>query len=67
MKAIIRFINGKVSANPEIANAPTPCPIKILSITLYTEVTVIAIMAGREYCNNNFPMVLSPEHEDSEP
>ena len=33
-KAISRFISGKVMANPEMASAPTPCPIKILSIML---------------------------------
>ena len=27
-------IMGKVSANPEIASAPTPCPMKIRSMTL---------------------------------
>ena len=54
-KAIIRFIKGKVIANPDMANGPTPCPIKTLSIILYNDVTVIPIIAGIEYCNNNLP------------
>ena len=33
-KATTRFISGNVMAKPEIAIAPTPCPIKILSIML---------------------------------
>jgi len=54
-KAIIRFIKGKVIAKPDIANGPTPCPIKTLSIILYNDVTVIPMIAGIEYCNNNLP------------
>jgi hypothetical protein len=30
--AIRRFIKGNVMANPDSAIAPTPCPIKILSM-----------------------------------
>ena len=40
------FIIGIVSAIPEIANAPTPWPMKMLSIILNSEVETIAIIAG---------------------
>ena len=33
-KAAARFISGKVSARPEMANGPTPWPMKILSTML---------------------------------
>ena len=49
LNAMIQFIIGKVTARPEIANAPTPFPIKMLSIRLYRETTAILIMAGIEY------------------
>jgi hypothetical protein len=51
-----RFIKGNVIASPEIANGPTPCPINMLSIILYREVATLAIIAGTEYCINNFPI-----------
>ncbi len=47
--AAARFINGNVMANPEIASAPTPCPIKILSVIWYSEDAVMAIIAGMAY------------------
>lgn len=46
--AIIRFISGKVIANPEIAIAPTPRPINMLSTMLYRDIAVIAIIDGTE-------------------
>ena len=58
--AIMRFISGKVMARPAIAIAPTPCPIKILSITLYNDTTVMAMIAGKEYSTNNFPIGAVP-------
>ena len=36
-----------------MASAPTPCPMYMLSIMLYSEAAVMAIMAGMEYCINN--------------
>ena len=45
--AVERFIRGKVTASPEIASGPTPCPTKTLSTMLYSEDAVIAMMAGR--------------------
>ena len=33
-KAMSTMLNGMVSASPEMANAPTPCPIKIRSTML---------------------------------
>ena len=48
------FIIGIVSAIPEIANAPTPCPIKILSIILNSDVEIIAIIAGIAYRGSSF-------------
>ena len=45
-KAAAKFIRGNVTANPAIANGPTPWPMKRLSTILYKEEAVIAIMAG---------------------
>ena len=56
-----KFINGKVSARPAIANLPTPCPMKMLSIILYNEEAVIAMMAGVAYFFNNFPTLSVPK------
>jgi hypothetical protein len=53
-------MKGKVIANPEIANGPTPCPIKILSIILYKDDAVIAMMAGVAYLFNNLPTLSVP-------
>jgi hypothetical protein len=55
-KAAPKFMNGKVIAKPEMANGPTPCPMKILSTILYKEEAVIAMMAGMAYCINSLPM-----------
>ena len=33
-KAAVRFIIGKVMARPAMAMAPTPCPMKMLSMML---------------------------------
>lgn len=43
----VRFITGKVMARPEIASAPTPCPMKIRPITLYIIETTVPIMPGK--------------------
>ena len=59
-KATTRFISGKVMARPEIAIGPTPRPMKMESTILYSEVTSAAMMAGREYCTNSFPIGLVP-------
>ena len=55
-----KFMKGKVMANPEIAKGPTPCPMKMLSIILYNEEAVIAMMAGVAYFFNNFPTLSVP-------
>ena len=47
--AVTSAVSGKVSASPEMASAPTPCPIKMLSTMLYSDEAVIAIMAGTAY------------------
>jgi hypothetical protein len=52
-KAKERFIKGNVKAKPEMANGPTPCPIKILSIILYKEAAVVPMIAGIEYFRSN--------------
>jgi hypothetical protein len=54
-------MKGKVMANPEIAKGPTPCPMKMLSIILYNEEAVIAMMAGVAYFFNNFPTLSVPK------
>lgn len=54
-KAVTKFMKGNVMASPEMAIAPTPCPMKILSMMLYREVSVMPIMAGMEYWISNFP------------
>ena len=59
-KAAVRFISGKVIASPAMAMAPTPCPMKILSMMLYSDTMVMLIMAGMEYCSNSFPMLSVP-------
>ena len=59
-KAVARFMNGKVMANPEMARGPTILPMKILSIILYSEAAVIATIAGMAYCASNLPMGLVP-------
>ena len=48
-----RFISGKVIANPLMANEPTPWPINMLSIMLYNDDAVMAIIAGTAYFNSN--------------
>jgi hypothetical protein len=45
--AMARFIMGRVKVKPDIAMGPTPCPINILSIMLYNELAVVAIIAGK--------------------
>ena len=49
LKAIRQFIIGKVTASPEIASVPTPFPMNILSIRLYSDTAAILMMAGMEY------------------
>ncbi len=44
--AAIRFITGNVTANPEIANAPTPCPMNMRSTMLYVAFTIVPTIAG---------------------
>ena len=48
------FIIGRVMPNPAIAIAPTPLPIKMLSVKLYSEVADIAMIAGSEKRNKSF-------------
>ena len=59
-KAAPKFMKGKVMASPEMANGPTPCPMKMLSTMLYKELAVMAIMAGMAYCISNLPMGCVP-------
>ena len=54
--AVERFIRGNVTASPEIAIAPTPCPMNMLSIMLYSDDAVIAMMAGRAYSLSSLPI-----------
>lgn len=60
LKAISRFISGKLMARAVMARAPTPWPMKILSMMLYNEVSVMPMMAGMEYCHSSFPIGASP-------
>ena len=48
-KAIRIIIKGNASDKPEMANGPTPCPINIRSTILYSDITTVPTMAGREY------------------
>ena len=59
-KAAARFIKGNVNANPEMAMAPTPCPMKMLSTMLYSEEAVMAMMAGKAYCMSRGPTGFVP-------
>ena len=45
-KAAPRFISGMVIPNPDKASGPTPCPMKMLSIRLYSDAAVMAMIAG---------------------
>ncbi|MBR2252976.1 MAG: hypothetical protein IJ895_00935 [Prevotella sp.] len=54
-KAAERFIKGKVTARPDMASGPTPCPMKMLSTILYSDDATIATMAGMAYCNSRLP------------
>lgn len=58
--ATTRFISGKVMARPVIAIAPTPLPMNILSMILYSDVARLAIIAGSEYWSRSCPMVAVP-------
>ena len=51
----------KVNAKPEIAKAPTPCPMKMLSAILYKEEAVIAIIAGIAYWVSKRPIGSVPK------
>ncbi|CDB14412.1 unknown [Clostridium sp. CAG:221] len=61
-KAKIIVIIGIVIPTPVIAREPIfgILPINILSTILYRAFTTIPMMAGIEYCNNNFPIGASP-------
>ena len=59
-KAVHTFINGNETVIPEIANGPTICPTKTLSIILYNEVATVAIIVGNEYAHKSEPMLLLP-------
>ena len=43
-----------------MAMGPTPCPMKMLSTILYSDVASIAIIAGVAYCLSNFPIFSVP-------
>ncbi|OPZ71615.1 MAG: hypothetical protein BWY83_01067 [bacterium ADurb.Bin478] len=51
-KAAARFIKGKVMARPEMASAPTPWPMKMPSVILYSDEAVMAMTEGSAYCIN---------------
>ena len=59
-KAAARFMKGKVRANPEMAMAPTPCPMNMLSTILYSDDAVMAMMAGKAYCISRGPTGFVP-------
>ena len=59
-KAPDKFMKGNVIARPDIANAPTPLPMKMLSIVLYNDEADIATMAGSAYCVSNLPTGFVP-------
>ena len=42
------FMNGKVNASPDNASGPTPCPMKMRSTMLNSDITTVPVMAGRE-------------------
>ena len=52
--AEIIFIIGNATPKPAIAIGPTPFPIKILSVKLYSDVADVAIMAGSENRSKSF-------------
>lgn len=53
-------MSGNVMASPAMAIAPTPRPMKMLSMMLYSDVATLAIIAGTEYCANKRGMERSP-------
>ena len=55
-----RFMRGNVIANPLMAYEPTPCPINILSIMLYNDDAVIAIIAGTAYFKSSLRIGSEP-------
>ena len=55
-KAAQISIKGLATVNPASAKGPHPCPIKILSARLYNELTIIAIIPGKEYFKRSFRM-----------
>lgn len=63
LKATAKFIIGKVSASPAMASGPTPLPMKIRSIMLYSELAQVAIIAGMAYSKNNFLISLCARAE----
>ncbi len=54
--AALMFITGNVMANPAIASAPTPRPMNIRSITLYSDITTIPTIAGMLYSHSRRPI-----------
>ena len=48
-----RFITGKIIPAPLSASRPIQWPIKIPSIMLYSVFTVVPIIDGSAYCQNN--------------
>lgn len=60
-KAAAKFINGKVNANPAMPNGPTPWPMNMLSVMLYSDEAVMAMMEGMANLVNNFPMGSVPK------
>ncbi len=52
-KAEAMFIMGSVTAMPDMAAPPTPCPTKMLSMILYSDDDAMAIMAGMAYLGSS--------------
>ena len=59
-RAALRFMKGNVVARPLMASGPTPCPMKMRSTLLYRLLAVMAMMAGRAYCQSSRPMLFVP-------
>ena len=53
--AVTSAVSGKVSASPEMASGPTPCPMKIRSTMLYSDIMTIPMIDGIEYSSSNRP------------
>ena len=53
-KAAVMLMIGIHIPSPDMANGPTPCPMKILSVILYSAEVTVATIAGMAYRTSSF-------------